>query len=278
MKAKSIVMGILLLFGVVTLLGSCKIIDTGEVGVKTTFGQIDQDEVAPGFTLKAPFITSLRSYNVKESTIELRDLTPKAGDNLSLKDMDVSIYYEVNGAQVAELLSEFSGQTLYDEEEGVWMPGKGIAIRLAREAVYDTISQMDSLTIHKKRELIAANIKKRLQNKLNGAAADSFTITNVVVRAITTDQSIEASIQKAVQAQKALEQKQVEVEIAEADAEIKIAEARGIAESNRIIDSSLTRAYLKHEENLALMEMAKKGANTIVVPAGGATPLINVGK
>lgn len=73
---------------------------------------------------------------------------------------------------------------------------------------------------------------------------------------------------------------QVQTEIAKREADIKVTEARGIAESNQIIAGSLTREYLQHEANLALLKFAEKGnSNTIVVPSGmSVTPLINTGK
>jgi hypothetical protein len=69
--------------------------------------------------------------------------------------------------------------------------------------------------------------------------------------------------------QKKLEAMQVQTEIAKREAEIKVTEARGIAESNKIISGSLTREYLQHEANLALQKFAEKGnANTVIVPSG----------
>jgi hypothetical protein len=70
-----------------------------------------------------------------------------------------------------------------------------------------------------------------------------------------------------VQNQKKLEAKKIEVEIAAKDAEIEIARAKGIAESNRIINSSLTAEYLQHEINKALGEFAKNGGSAVVIPA-----------
>jgi GGDEF domain-containing protein len=100
-----------------------------------------------------------------------------------------------------------------------------------------------------------------------------------VVRSIQTDASIEQSIQQAVANQKKLEAMQVQTEIAKREAEIKVTEAHGIAEANKIIAGSLTREYLQHEANQALFKFAEKGnSNTVVIPSGmSVTPLINTG-
>jgi prohibitin 1 len=56
-----------------------------------------------------------------------------------------------------------------------------------------------------------------------------------------------------------------------------VTEARGIAESNKIIAGSLTREYLQHEANQALLKFAESdNASTVILPAGMAVaPLIS---
>jgi hypothetical protein len=70
---------------------------------------------------------------------------------------------------------------------------------------------------------------------------------------------------------------EVQTQIAQKEAEIKVTEARGIAESNRIIAGSLTREYLQHEANQALLKFAEgDNASTVILPSGmNVTPLIN---
>jgi hypothetical protein len=90
----------------------------------------------------------------------------------------------------------------------------------------------------------------------------------VVVRSVVTDPSIEKAIQDAVANQKRLEAMTVQTEIAKKEAEVRVTEAQGIAEANRIIAGSLTREYLQHEANQALLEFARTGnTNTVVLPA-----------
>jgi len=57
------------------------------------------------------------------------------------------------------------------------------------------------------------------------------------------------------------------VEIAKKDAEIEIERAKGIAEANNIINSSLTAEYLQHEVNTALLRFADNDGSVVVIPA-----------
>lgn len=276
MKIGLVGIGIGVVFAAMLSMGSCTTIDTGNVGVKESFGQIDLEEVPAGFTFKAPMITSIDNYNVREVALDLQNLTPKAKDNLSLQDMDVSVFYEVEPSKVADIVTDFKGQTIWDDENDVWLPGRGLVNRFAREAVYDAVSKMESLTIHQKREQVVAEVKRTLQRNLDHIAPGTFRVTNIVIRAITTDPSIEQSIQRAVQAQKELEQVGVQKEIAEKRAEIAVAEARGQADANRVVNSSLTPELLKLKQIEAMNNLATSGNSKTIVMPSNATPLVSV--
>jgi len=257
------------------LLGCFSIVSTGNVGVKKTMGQTSIEESTAGLVPKLPFFTSVDEFNVREAVIDFQDLKPKAGDNLSLQDLDVSVFYEVNPSRAADLHIEFLGQTQYDENEGVYLPGYGIVFRQAREAIYDTVSTIDSLTIHQKRDQLTNAIKIRLQRSLDALSPGSFTVTQVALRAVTTDKSIEESIQLAVKAQKDLERTEIQLEIAEKEAEIAVTKATGEAEANRAVSASITPALLRQQYNEALMKFAETGANTVVMD-GDANGLVNI--
>lgn len=251
-------------------------IQSGNVGVRTTLGVVSPSEIDAGIYLRIPVVSKVQEFSAKDVVIDISDLTPKAKDNLSLRDMDISIYYKANPAQISELLVKYASQSRA-HEDGYWMPAFELVWRVARNAAYEEVSKLDSLVIHTQREQLGAAIARKMQEELDRTDNQVFTVSRVVLRSVQTDPSIEQSIQQAVAAQKRLEAMQVQTEIAKKEAEIKITEAHGIAEANKIISGSLTREYLQHEANLALMKFADKGnASTIVVPSGmTVTPLIN---
>jgi len=253
-------------------------ISTGNVGVRTTLGVISQNEVTPGVFVKWPLISSVEQFTAKEVAIDLQDLTPKAHDNLSLRDMDVTVYYRVEARAIAELQSKYAGQSQQAPEGGYSLPAYQLVYRIARNVSYEEVARVDSLVMHIKRDQIAGAIEENMQKELERSDPDVFHITRVVIRSVLTDPSIEESIQRAVSNQKKLEAMAVQTEIAKKEAEIRVTEARGIAEANRIIAGSLTREYLQHEANQALLKFAERGnTNTVVVPAGmSMAPLISV--
>jgi regulator of protease activity HflC (stomatin/prohibitin superfamily) len=255
-------------------------IGTGNVGVRTTLGVISPAEIGPGIYLKWPVISSVEEFSAKEIAIDLNDLTPKAKDNLSLRDFDVTVYYRVKDSAVAELQTKYAGQSMRAPEGGYFLPAFELVFRVARNVAYEEIARVDSLVMHTRRDQLADAIKTNMQVELEKADQGVFGVTRVVIRSVMTDPSIEEAIRAAVANQKKLEAMAVQTEIAKKEAEIRVTEADGIARSNRIIAGSLTREYLQHEANQALLKFAEKGnTNTVVIPAGTSiAPMLNVGQ
>ena len=83
------------------------VVGTGNVGVRTTLGVIAPDEVTPGVYMKWPVISTVQEFTGKEIAIDLQDLTPKAKDNLSLQDMDVTVYYKAKAASIRSAVAAF---------------------------------------------------------------------------------------------------------------------------------------------------------------------------
>ncbi len=243
------------------------LIESGNVGVRKTLGKVNPEEVSPGLNLRMPGVTRITEFVGKEIAIDLTDLKPKAADNVSLRDMDVTVFYKAASGQIADLYVKYANAHQYDNESNSYFPAYRLVYREARRAAYETVAKIDSLIMHQKREQIADSIKGRLQETLDGNDPCVFEVTRVVIRSVLTDPSIEESIREAVANQKRLEAKQVMVEIERKNAEIEAIRAEGIAKANNIINKTLTTEYLQHELNLTLQKFAETGANTIVVPA-----------
>jgi len=247
--------------------------------VRTTLGKVSPEEVEPGLYLGVPGISRVQEFSAKEIGIDLNDLTPKARDNLT-RDLDLTIYYRVAGGSIADLYVKYAGQHTRDEGSRVNLPAYALLQRLSRNAVYEQAARIDSLVMHTRRDELAAAVGKSLQVELDANDKGVFSITRVVIRSLTTDPAIEKAIQESVAAQKQLETTKQRIAVAEAEAQVEVKKAEGIAKANQIINQSLTREYLQHESNLALQKFAEKGGTTtVVVPANMQTaPLINIGK
>ena len=241
-------------------------VETGNVAVERTLGKVNHEEQLQGLNFKMPFLTSKQEFSSKEIAIDINDLTPKAADNLSLKDLDVSVFYRVPQDRVSELFVKYAASSGRGPD-GIYLPAYGLVVREARSAIYEQVAEIDSLQLHKQREALQTDVLEGLQKRLDRSDEGDIIITRVVVRALNTDPSIEAAIRDAVEAEKRLEAKEVQVEIAKKDAEIEVERAKGIAEANAIINESLTVEYLQHEVNTALLRFADNDSSVVVIPA-----------
>lgn len=254
---------VLAAIGIIGLTG-CGQIDQGNVGVRTTFGKVSTEPENPGIYVAV--FSNVKEFTAKESAIILDNLTPKAKDNLSLKDLDVTVYYKTNGASVPGLHVKYSGQSARDDKTGIWFPAFRLVESLSRGTIYDTIgTRYDSLSIHQKRTELEAEIKDGIQTELDASDKGVFTVTRVVIRQVLTDPAIEEAIRMKATREAELKAKSIQVQVEQKNVEIRNLENQG-----------LSPAVLRNKE-LDVLKIAAEKGSIFIVPQG-STPIVNVGK
>lgn len=271
------------MLGISALLGACSQIDTGNVGVERTLGKVSQEALPPGvyFTL----FKTVDEFTAKEVSFSLMDLTPKSRDNLTMKDVDIDIYYKTTPAAIPALYTKYQGDLVKHSQ--VVKDGTGDLViaysrvsREAREAVYKAIAQLDATTMHTKRTELAEMVRAGLQQELDANDKGAFTVTAVNVRNLLTDPAIEAAIRQRAETDQAIEKKRKEIELAKAEAERLIVEAEGQAKANKIISDSLTPSLkeikLAELQRDAAVAIAGKSGNTVFLGNSSAQPMVPV--
>jgi regulator of protease activity HflC (stomatin/prohibitin superfamily) len=262
----------LLLLAFAALLGACTQIDTGNVGVERTLGNVKQDPLPPGIYMT--FFKTVDEFTAKEVSFALADMTPKSRDNLTMKDVDLDVYFKVAPAAIPKLYVKYQGDVANDKN-GDYVIALNRVQREAREAVYKSIASMDATTMHTKRAELAEAVRTTLQSELDANDKGAFTITVVNVRNLLTDPAIELAIRQRAEMDQTIEKKQKELEFAKAEALRKVVEAEGEAKANHIISQSLTPQLVRLKEIEAQKAFAVQGTHTVLM-GGSATPLISV--
>ncbi|PIE90308.1 MAG: hypothetical protein CR997_06880 [Acidobacteria bacterium] len=135
-----------------------------------------------------------------------------------------------------------------------------------RTFVRNSVQQYDSRAIKANREKIAAEVRDKLQQHIKDSP---FKLVSLVVGNIDYPEIVARAVEQKMAAQQVLEEKKVQKEIAMRDAEIRIEEAKGIAEAQRIINQTLTPNYLQHEAIQAQKTMAgSPNHTTVYIPVG----------
>ena len=142
-----------------------------------------------------------------------------------------------------------------------------------RTYVRDTVQKYDSIAIKGNRENIAMEVSYKLKKYLQETP---FVLANVVVGNINYPEIVAKAVEKKLAAQQFLSEKETQKEIARKDAEIRVEEAKGIAQAQKIINATLTPNYLQHEAINAQLKMADSPNHTTVyIPVGNnGLPLI----
>lgn len=135
-----------------------------------------------------------------------------------------------------------------------------------RKFIRNSVQHYSSREIKANRDIIANEIKKDLMQHVKGTP---FLLVSLVVGNVDYPDVVAKAVEKKLAAQQLLEEKTVQKQIAQRDAEIKIEEAKGIAEAQKIINTTLTANYLQHEAIKAQEKMAgSPNHTTVYIPVG----------
>lgn len=266
-----------------TFLAGCTQIDTGNVGVERTLGNVKQETLPPGVYMT--MFKTVEEFTAKEVPLSLSDLKPKSRDNLTMTDVDIDVYFKVNPTKMAALYIKYQGdvsEVLKPGSDGTMkktgdeIVGMGRVLREARESVYRAIAQFDATTMHLKRDEIANAVRTILQKELDVTDAEAFFITNVNVRSLVTDPALEQSIRERAKVDQQIEAKIKQNELAKAEAKRLLIEAEGQAAANNAINASITTNLIRMREIAAQEAIAAKAGNTTIMVPYGTQPLVSL--
>ena len=257
----------------VASLAACTQIDTGNIGVESTLGQVKKETLPPGvyFTM----FKRVTEVSAKELRLSLEDLKPQTRDKITLADLDVDIFYQIDPAKASEIMTKWPGDTAEFKGEDGARVGNNYVTRQAREAIYNAIAQYGSDTVHTERVAIAAQVVKSLQADLDESAGKGmFFVRSANVRNLVTDPALEEAIKQAANRNFQIAAKQKEVELARAEAERKRVEAQGEADAIRLRASAISAQG--GADYVQLKAIEKWDGKLPQTNAGGVTPFIHV--
>jgi len=179
---------------------------------------------------------------------------------LAKDDLNVSFNFHavlaVNNGKIVDVVQKYGGQKWYAR----------FIKEPFRTFVRDSVQRYTSREIKATREIIAKSVEETLLQHLKGSP---FKLVSLVVGDINYPPIVAQAVEKKLAAQQLLEEKSVQKKIAQKDAEIKIEEARGIAQAQEIINRTLTTNYLQHEAIKAQEKMAgSPNHTTVYIPVG----------
>lgn len=191
------------------------------------------------------------------------DFHVMSSDNLNLNFHAHLIIKPRNGT-IKEIVEVYGGEEWYDRS----------LKEPFRNAVYEAVAGYKALEAKDKREQIGHAVHDKFNAFIYGKP---FEVQGIVIGTINLPPSVATAQEKKIEKETELSRKFFEIEIAKKEAEVRVEEAKGIAESQKIINVTLTPNYLQHEAIKAQEKMAMSpNHTTIYIPSGAnGIPLVN---
>lgn len=240
-------------------MSACQRIETGEVGVRVGWDkQVKPGELLPG-SFNQTIFGEVLTFPVKDISVDVKDMTPIAKDNSTMKDFDVSVIYSINPNQVSELWVA-KNRSFHAQGDGDIFLMYNYITQLARNASYKAARGYEALLMNDNRPAMEQEIKNIVNAALREEKLDSaLTVSQILIRSMLPADSVVKSANDLVRSKNELQQKEVEVKTAEAEARRMAALANQSAQSIQ---------YMQAQAALNISEGIKAGkVQTIVVPA-----------
>jgi regulator of protease activity HflC (stomatin/prohibitin superfamily) len=256
--------GILIM--VLGVLAACFVqVGSGQVGVKTLFGKVENDVLTSGMNFVNPLMDvkmmDIKTQNYTMSAI--RDEGNKTGDDairvLTADGLevviDLTILYRVVPTEAPNLLREVG----LDYTDKIVRP-------ITRTRIRDNAVSYDAVSLYSsKREEFQDKISKSIEENFKNRG---LILEQLLIRNIALPASVKGTIEEKIQAEQEAQKMQFVLQKEKQEAERKRVEAQGIADYQHIISEGLTDKQLQYEQIKAMKELAASPNSKIVFMGG----------
>ncbi len=254
------------------LMTGCTRIETGVVGLRVGFDkQVKNEELMPG-SFNQTIIGDVLTFPVKEVAVKVDDLNPQASDNSTMKDFDLTVIYNINPSQIAEIYNT-KNKSFHANHNGDTYLMYNYIFNAARNATYKAARKYEALNMGDNRAAMEVDIKDNITKTLSDEKLDgTITITQVLIRQIVPADSIVASANELVRAKNETKQKEAEVRTAQLEAQ----RIQALAQNAGAIQYMDAQARMKQADAaLRVADAIAQFKGQTLVIGGGAN--VNVG-
>lgn len=243
------------------------VINTGYTGVRRTFGQISEEPVPNGFSLKIPFVQSVEPVNNKlqDRPVATEDqIWGETVNRTAIWYKDITVTYRIlpeKSAWIYANVTNYKDNLITDSMVASSIKSASATLEDAQATNRGSIEPL---------------VKDMLQKSVNDKyGKDVIEINKVVINGADFEESYKEAIANKQKTQLAYEQQQIEnqkkIEQSEADAQAKIKEAEGEAEANRRLNESISSEVLQKQNLDNQNKMLDKWNGELPKVSGGGT-------
>ena len=245
-----------------------KVIDAGQVGVKTLFGKVDNDVLYSGLNVINPLV-EVTNFDVKTQNYTMSGVqdegTKSADDAIRVLSadgleviIDLSVLYRVKAVEAPRILKEI-GKDYSDK----------IVRPVSRTAIRDNAVYYDAVSLYSTK-------RQEFQDKIYKTIGESFEkrgleLEQLLVRNITLPESVKKTIESKINAEQEAQKMTFVLQKERQEAERKRVEAQGIADYQKILSTGLSDKQLQYEAIKAQKELAQSPNAKIIIMGNGKT-------
>lgn len=235
-----------------TVGSSIAIVPTGYTGVKTTFGQVNPNPVAPGFTFKIPFIQSMEKVNNKQQDLTVDgQIWSETSERATIFYENVIVTYQISSEKSAWLVANVSNYQTDIINSAV--------VSSAIKTASKELNNIDATNRGKIEPLTQEKLQAILDSKYG---ENTIFINKVIISNTDFEDSYNDAIAAKQNAQLEYERaaivNQQAIEKAEADAKVKEKAAEGEANALKIRANAEAEANKKISDSLTDKVLANK--------------------
>lgn len=250
-----------IVIAMIILIASITTVPTGYVGVKTRFGQVQDDVIQEGFNLKAPFIESIVKIDCRTQKYEIAT-EASSKDLQKISNLKVVVNYNVDKNNANNLYKEVGKdyQTVLIEPAILESIKQGISQYTAEE----TITKRSEVA-----DIIINLLKEKLENK-------GVTVTALNITDLSFSEEFDTAVEQKQIVEQETQKAQYELEKAKVENEKKIENAKADAEVMRQQNEQITDNYLRLKEIENEQKAIEKWNGQLPTTTSDAIPFINV--
>lgn len=260
---------------VAVFMTGCTRIETGEIGLRVDMSkQISNNELPEG-SWNQTIIGDVLTFPVKEVAVKVDDLNPQAADNSTMKDFDLTVIYNINKSQVAEIYNT-KNKSFHARHDGDTYLMYNYIFNATRNAVYKSARKYEALNMGDNRSPMEVEIKELITKTLADEKLDgTITISQVLIRQIIPADTVVESANALVRAKNETKQKEAEVRTAQLEAQ----RIQALAQNQGAIAYMDAQTRMKQAEASVIMaEGIRNFKGGTLVLGAGVVPNLPVGK
>jgi regulator of protease activity HflC (stomatin/prohibitin superfamily) len=251
-----------------------KVIEAGQVGVKTLFGKVNSDVLYSGLNIVNPLM-EVTTFDVKTLNYTMSGVNDEGGaaaddaikvlsaDGLEVI-IDLSVLFKVKPTSAPQILRTI-GTDYLDK----------IVRPIARTAIRDNAVAYDAVALYSSK-------RDEFQNKIFQTINKSFTsrgleLEQLLVRNITLPASVKTTIESKINAEQDAQKMTFVLQKERQEAERKRVEAQGIADYQKILSTGLSDKQLQYETIKAQKEIALSPNTKVIIMGNSKNAPIIIG-